>query len=212
MATLSFEERQELYLTRVPDAFSAHIVSALESVYAETGDDQAGLPWALHRYISPHNRRLGAELAFAAAAGVAGMESRIVANTSGDAHTLVVFDPFVITVSKTDGAAVSPRRALFRSLYSAYESIGQYPLGIDGDEFVPPLEVDGPEPMYVIVNHGPDPNDRKQLGFVFAQFVAPGGRRFLGPGIDLRRLFGRGPAEGDQTPRPPRLPDIEPRA
>ena len=101
-------------------------------------------------------------------------------------HALVVVDRFVLTLSRILSPRFPPRPARFRSLYSNYASFGQFPL--KSADFALDREVvvvnDRSQPIYVLIGHGPA-ESYGELGFVYANFMAPGGLSYLGSGIDL---------------------------
>lgn len=209
------EERRNLFTSRVPEAFPSRLVASLEVVYREASEETRDLPIPYQRYYLPHLRRLRSELAFMSAAGAAGLTTRVVENASRDGHALAILEPFVMSLSKTDGASLPPRLAEFRAMYSGLASIAQFPLGLEGYSEPDPVEyLPDNNAIYGIVTHGPSREDGKrgELGFVYVHFPSPGGRRFQGQGIDLLSRYGRGPTEGDQSPAPPRPPDIQPRS
>ena len=209
---LSYGGRRDLFYERTSEEFLQRLVAGLQRVYPECYERTSDLPHPYQRYLCPHQRRVHAELVLLTAGSAAGLTTRVATNTSNDGHALVLYDRFVITLSKIDAPNLPPRPAEFRRMYSGYASLAQYPLGLDGFEAEAPVQVQNDaSPVYVIVGHGPDPKHFSQLGFAHAHFVAPGGDRFFGDGLDLLGPYGPGESEGIHVPTPPRLPDILPR-
>ena len=117
---------------------------------------------------------------------------------SNDAHALAVCGRFATTLSKVEMPSTPPRRARFRTLYSVFERLAQLPLAFPpdfpakADDQVVPVNLDEP-PIYFVIVHGPDSaseEGERTLGFVYAKFLAPGGRSYVGKGLDLLAKYG----------------------
>ncbi len=189
---MQYLERLALFERRFPEPFLRDTVTALEALYPETFTETLDLPFDYQRYLRPHMLRTKAEIAFLTSARRNGLAAEAVFNASRDAHALVASDPFVLTLSKTASPAEPPRPAVFRRLYASYVSLGQLPL--DSPDFqrdFDPIEVrDQSPPIYVVISHGPPLGQYRDLGFIHANFVAPSGIGYFGPGIDLLDRFG----------------------
>ena len=190
---MEYWQRVEAFENEFGVDFLRDVVHGLEVLYPETFDETAELPSVYQRYLRPHLLRTKAEMAFLTAAQRHELVAAAIENTSGDVHALIVGEPFVLTLSKIAHPRLSPRPARFRTLYSCYASFGQFPL--EGDEFTLDHETvainDEAQPIYVLIGHGPDASYR-ELGFVYANFVAPGGVGYLGPGMDLLERYATG--------------------
>jgi len=169
--------------------FFAQVTPKLQRMYSRSYEELAD--WPQRKWILPYHRRARAEGIALSVASSVGVDGRLISNESGDQHLLLVLDPVAMTLSRTRGPSRAPRPSNARRLYSGYGRAGQYPLRYVGEEVQEPVQVraDG-SAIYVILAHGPDPGDRRRLGFLWANFMALGGLRYVGSGIDLLSLYG----------------------
>lgn len=181
-------QRINLFLTDVPEAFLREIIKALEELYPSTYDETEELPRGYQRYLRPHLLRTKAEIAFLTSARKHGLVADARENVSHDTHALVVTDDHAITLSRTYAPDDVPRWARFRVDYSG---LSQYSFQFPefGEPRQPVPFVDDSPRQYVLIVHGPDRRWR-ELGFVQANFVAPGGLAYFGKGLDLLTQFG----------------------
>lgn len=189
---LSHGEKRKLFEREFSAPFLKSVVSALEKLYPETFEETGDLPKSFQRYLQPHLLRAKAEVALMKAAGQHQLVSTVAYNRSGDGHTLIVADPFVVTLSRADGPRVPPRRANFRRDYSSYASLGQFPLPfVEADGESEPIPVrDQTHPIYVVVAHGPLEGTSQQVGFIVANFLALDGEHYIGLGWNLLSMYG----------------------
>lgn len=200
-----------LFDQHVNKEFLKNFVRSLEGLYPQTYDETEQLPRPYQRYLRPHNLRTKGEISFLTIAHGCGLAAGTGQNTSKDAHAVVVSLPFIITLSRTPAPTYPPRFARFRSTYATYGELGQYPLEAPELGLTQPvLAVPTESPtFYVVISHGPDPDNWRQIGFIYANFLTSYGN-ILGKGIDLLAeygsAFGRKSVEGETIPEP-QLPE-----
>ncbi|HEY7063593.1 MAG TPA: hypothetical protein VII06_19090 [Chloroflexota bacterium] len=208
---LSHLERINLFLDDVPDDFLRETVRALDQLYPSTYDETAELPAQYQRYLRPHLLRTKAEIGVLTLARRCQLACDSRRNRSKDAHALILTDHVVLTVSRTDGPAVPPRRAAFRVNYAKLAN-HWLPLPEFAHEQAP-VEVREDDPrIYVVIAHGPTIGKWRDLGFAYANFLAEDGVSYTGQGIDLLRRYAAASPEADveqvQEPEfPPQVDD-----
>lgn len=184
MALLSHLDRINLFVVDVPEVFLRDIQRVLAELYPITYDETSELPREYQRYLRPHLLRTKVEIAILTLAKRHGLASDTRKNRSQDAHALVLTDRFAMTLSRTSGPDDPPRWAKFRVDYSR---LAQY--WLPGPEFAqeqPPVVVRENDPrLFVVISHGPDIQNWRELGFVHANFCSANGTSYSGKGIDL---------------------------
>jgi hypothetical protein len=208
---LTYDERLALFEEEVPEDFCRRVAEGLSRIYQDANVATADLPLHLQRYMEPHLRRTNAELLLLTSGTAAGIESRVAHNASRDGHAVCLTKHLVITISKSGSPRIAPRWAVHRTAYSIFRSLSQMRLRLWPGEHEPdPIPMPDVELVYVQIIHGPSRQNRHDLGFAYANFVAPGGRRYFGAGINLLERYGAAAQPASDEPLAPE-PTITPR-